>query len=456
MSNRESRIGDFQTPLSRREWLKLASLGAVGASASGWLENLAHAAVANPPQQRRRSCILLWMSGGPTQTDTFDMKPDHENGGEFDPINTATNGIRISEHLPQVARQTNDMAIIRSMTSREGDHGRATYYLRTGYLPQGAIQYPTIGSLLSKELGTDTSALPNFVSIAPYRRFNPAAFAPGFLGPRFAPLLVGDQVVINRQQDNYDEALRVQDLELPSNVTTAQADSRINILQQMEQEFVTQHPGVSAQSHQTAYQRAVRLMRTEAAAAFNLEDENAQTRDRYGRNLFGQGCLLARRLVERGVPFIEVNLSGFGGNALGWDTHNRNFENVERLCDILDPAWASLMNDLRQRGLLETTTIVWMGEFGRTPRINRNGGRDHFPAAWSAVLAGGGIDGGRTYGATSADGTTVADNAVTVPDLLATVCSAVGINPRQQNMSNIGRPIRITDPVGSPIEEVLS
>jgi uncharacterized protein (DUF1501 family) len=456
MSKFSSRIGDFKTPLTRREWLTLSSLGVAGASMSGWLEQLAAAQAGNPT--RRRSCILLWMSGGPSQMDTFDLKPGHANGGPYQEINTSVEGIRISQHLPQLARKMNQMAIIRSMTSREGDHGRATYLLRTGYLPQGAIQYPTLGSLVSRELGSEASPLPNFVAIAPYRRFNPAAFGPGFLGPRYAPLLVGDQVNLGGQQNqNYDETLRVEDLTLPGEVTNEQADARINILQQMEQEFVNQHPGVSAQSHQTAYTRAVRLMRTSASAAFNLTEENAATRDRYGRNLFGQGCLLARRLVERGVPFIEISLGGFNGNALGWDTHNQNFTNVQRLSEVLDPAWASLMDDLQTRGLLETTTIVWMGEFGRTPRINQQQGRDHYPNAWSTVLAGGGIRGGQVFGRTSADGTTVeSERPTTVPDFLATVCRALGIDPTRQNMSNIGRPIRITDPAAQPIQEILA
>ncbi len=455
----KNRRGDFESPLSRRELLTLAGSGVIGYSMSGWLERLAAATSNNP--QRRRACILLWMSGGPSQTDTFDMKPDHANGGSFRPIQTNVPGIQICEHLPQVARQMDKMSIIRSMSSREGDHGRATYYLRTGYLPQGAIQYPTMGSYLSKELGSENAPLPNFVSIAPYRRFNPAAFGSGFLGPQFAPLLVGDNVrpfvAQQGQNTDYETALRVQDLAPPEGIPAPQTNSRIDILQQMERDFVSRHPDVPARSHQTAYERAVRLMRTEAANAFNLDEEPSRTRDRYGRNLFGQGCLLARRLVERGVPFVEVTLSGYAGNALGWDTHSNNFANVERLCNVLDPAWASLMGDLRSRGLLDTTTIVWMGEFGRTPRINRNTGRDHYPQAWSTVLAGGGICGGTVHGATSADGTRVlGERATSVPDLLATVCRALGVNPRRQNMSNVSRPIRLVDPAAESIQEILA
>jgi uncharacterized protein (DUF1501 family) len=224
----------------------------------------------------------------------------------------------------------------------------------------------------------------------------------------------------------------------------------------MEKDFVARHPGVSPQSHQTAYDRAVKLMRGEAARAFNLDDEPAAVRDAYGRNLFGQGCLLARRLVERGVPFVEVTLGGLGGGVFGWDTHANNFDQVQRLCGTLDPAWSTLMKDLKERGLLDSTLIVWMGEFGRTPKINGGRGRDHYPNAWSTVLAGGGIKGGQVVGKTSADGTTVEERPVSVQDFLATICSALGIDLDRTNQSNVGRPIRIVDKAATPIQEIVS
>jgi hypothetical protein len=445
--------------LSRRELFKLSTAGVVGFSMSGWLETLAADTASHP--QRRRSCILLWMNGGPSQTDTFDLKTGNPNGGPFRPIQTAVPGVQISEHLPKIARNMRDVTIIRSMTSREGDHGRATFLMRTGYLPQGPIQYPTLGSLISKELGRSDSPLPNFVSIAPFRQFNQAAYAPGFLGPQYAPLLVGDTSNRNFNNgpggtENYQEALRVQDLQPPGEVTRAQVDARINLLVDMERDFVARHPGVSPQSHQTAYDRAVRLMRTAASTAFDLDEEPARLRDAYGRNLFGQGCLLARRLVERGVPFIEVSLGSFNGPGLNWDTHGQNFNIVQRLSAILDPAWGTLMEDLRDRGLLEDTLIVWMGEFGRTPRINPQQGRDHFNTAWTTVLAGGGIRGGRLVGRTSADGQTIEDRPVSVGDFLATICGALGIDPTKQNMSNVGRPIRLVENNSRPIQEIIA
>jgi hypothetical protein len=442
--------------LTRRELFKLAAAGVVGYSASGWIEALANASANNP--QRRRACILLWMNGGPSQMDTFDLKPGHVNGGEFREIQTAVPGIRISEHLPKIARNARDLVIVRSMSTQEGDHGRATFLMRTGYRPTGPIQYPTLGSLVSKELGRDDNPLPNFVSISPYRIFSPAAYGPGFLGPQYAPLLVGDagnRIFVQQPNSNdYEQQLRVEDLTPPGDVNRSQLDARINLLEEMEREFVQRHPGLSPQSHQTAYERAVRLMRTSASAAFNLTEEPARLRDAYGRNQFGQGCLLARRLVERGVPFVEVSLGGFAGNNLGWDTHQQNFNTIRQLSQILDPAWGTLMEDLRERGMLESTTIVWMGEFGRTPRINPQRGRDHFPNAWTTVLAGGGLNGGQVYGRTSADGMTVETRPTSVADLVATVCRALGIDHTRQNMSNVGRPIRVADAGSRPLPGV--
>ena len=217
----------------------------------------------------------------------------------------------------------------------------------------------------------------------------------------------------------------------------------------MEADFLASRPGPGTASHVNAYDRARRLERLAAAQAFDLATEPAGLRDRYGRSGFGQGCLLARRLVERGVPFVEVTLGG-------WDTHDNNFEQVRNLSGILDAGWSTLMGDLRQRGLLDDTVVVWMGEFGRTPGINTRNGRDHFPPAWSIVLGGGGIVGGQVVGRTSASGTAVEDRPVGVPDLIATVCLALGLDPNKQNQSNVDRPIRLADPAARPLREVLS
>ena len=435
--------------LSRRDWLKLSAAGAIGCSMSGWLENLAVAAAKSP--ERKRACILLWMAGGPATIDLWDVKAGHANGGPTKEIDTNVPGIKISEHLPKLATHMQDMVLVRSMSTKEADHGRATYYLRTGRVPGGPVQYPPLGSFVAKELESPDAELPSFVSISPFRGLNPAAFTPGFLGPQYAPLIVGENAAFGGQPGgDIARALRVRDLDLPKDVNAKRSTARIDMLDEMEQEFLAQHASVAAQSHRTAYQRAITMMRSSAVKAFNLDDEPAKLRDAYGRNLFGQGCLLARRLVERGVPFIEVGLNG-------WDTHAQNFDQVKRLSGTLDPAWATLLEDLKEKGLLESTLIVWMGEFGRTPKIAKDrSGRDHWAVSWSTVLAGGGLKGGQVVGKTSPDGMTIEERKVEVPDLLGTVCLALGLDPRKQNNSNVGRPIRLVEPTAKPIKEVVA
>ncbi len=237
------------------------------------------------------------MHGGPAQTDTFDLKPGHANGGPFKEIATTVPDLMFSEHLPLLAKQAKHLALVRSMTSREGDHERAAYYLRTGYRPEGAIQYPPLGALLSKELGGGEAALPGFVSIAPALATSPATFTPGFLGPEYAPLIVGNQAAARGPMLDFDKVFRVQDLKPSSEIKQGRLDARVELLKGFHEDFVASHPSVPTLSHQAAYDRAVRLMRTSAARAFDLDEEPAKLRDRYGRNLFGQGCLLARRLV---------------------------------------------------------------------------------------------------------------------------------------------------------------
>ncbi|MFL5338757.1 MAG: DUF1501 domain-containing protein [Gemmataceae bacterium] len=444
---------------NRRDWLRYAAVGAVGCSLSGWLARLA-AEGGNDPK-RKRACILLWMNGGPSQTDTFDLKPGHANGGPFKEIGTNVPGIRFSEHFPELAKRTDKLAIIRSMATKEADHGRATYQMHTGRVPGGPIQYPALGAVVAKELEAEAAELPGFVSIAPFRFLSPGAYESGFLGPKYAPLIVGENggqlVPPPGQQQDPAGALKVQDLDRPAGVKGERSASREKLLDEMEQDFAAGRPGAPAHSHRAAYKAALTMMDAKAVKAFDLSEEPAKLRDRYGRNLFGQGCLLARRLVERGVPFVEVTLSGVPGQqVLGWDTHQNNFETIKKLSGVLDPAWATLMDDLKDHGLLDTTTIVWMGEFGRTPRINSNQGRDHWANAWSTVLAGGGIKGGQVIGKTSADGLQVTERPVSVPDLLATVGQALGLDINKQNQSNVGRPIRLVEPGAKPIKEVLS
>jgi hypothetical protein len=323
--------------------------------------------------------------------------------------------------------------------------------MRTGYLPGGPIHYPSIGALISKALERPGAEMPGFVSIATKRSLSPEAFGSGFLGPQYAPLLVGENANFNPQQPEQaiDQSLRVQDLDRPGDVAVSRDAGRIRLLDEMEEDFAQSHPGVASHGHLTAYRRAVTLMRSSSIKAFHLDEEPKALRDAYGRNLFGQGCLLARRLVERNVPFVEVNFDN-------WDTHQQNFEQVKRLSGVVDAAWSTLLDDLKTRGLLDTTLIVWMGEFGRTPKINQQQGRDHWATSWATVLAGGGIKGGSVVGKTSDDGMAVTERPIAVPDLLATVGLALGIDIRSQNRSNVERPIRFVDPKAEPLKEIIA
>jgi uncharacterized protein (DUF1501 family) len=438
---------DFFSDYSRRDFLRMSLAGALGVSFSGWLPRLARAADGT----KHKACILLWMPGGPSQTDTFDLKPGHENGGPFKEIETAVPGVKISEHLPQLAKQAKDLAIIRSLTSKEGDHGQATALMLTGYRPQaGGLDYPSIGSLIAKELGRDDDVLPGYVSVSPFGLRD--AGGAGFLGPQYAPLTVTGASDDPEARAN----LSIENLAPPKSVSKESLQERFKILAFLQEDFGKRATSASAAAHRANAEKAMKMIESQARHAFKLEEETAQLRDAYGRNRFGQGCLLARRLVERGVSFVEVALAGAGQAALGWDTHANNFEQVKTLSEILDPGYATLIHDLRERGLLESTMVVWMGEFGRTPKINANRGRDHFPIAWSVVLAGGGLKCGQVIGRTDAGGDAVKDRPVTPPDLLATICAGLGIDHTKENITPIGRPIAIVETGGEPIRELVA
>lgn len=442
----------------RRDFLRASGLGLLGASASGWLHGLGRAFAQELVQQgKTRHCILLWMTGGPSQLDTFDLKPGHENGGPFKEIETAAPGVRFSEHLPQLAKLADKLAIVRSLSTKEGDHGRGTHVMRTGHPPQGPVRHPSIGASLAMELGRDDAALPNYVSISPFRAFSQDAFGPGFLGPRHAPLTVAaadrPAAAAPANAQGFAE-LKVDDLQAPAGVTDSQLNTRLDLWHVLQGGFLKTHRGPTPIAQNTLVERAVKLMRSDAVQAFDLAQEQDEVRERYGKGRFGQGCLLARRLVERGVPFIEVSLGSTANNAIGWDTHQDNFNGVKSLSGELDAGWATLLRELDERGLLASTTILWLGEFGRTPRINPQTGRDHFPAAWSCVFAGGGIRGGQVYGRTSADGMSVEEGKVDVAEILATFSSACGVAPDTSHVSDIGRPIKIAE--GEPIRAILS
>ncbi len=427
---------------TRRDLLRLSLASACGVSFSGWLPRLARAAAA--AEGNHKACILLWMAGGPSQTDTFDLKPGHANGGPSKTIETAVPGIHISQNLPGVAQRMKDLAIIRSLTTPEGDHDRATRLMLTGHRPgQEGVNYPSVGSLFAKELGDAANELPHYVSISPFQLGDAAG--PGFLGPNYAPLIVSGESNDPEARAN----LTVENLRPPAGISKGSLDRRFEISKFLQDDFSKRAKSPSTSTHQANFDRARRIIESNAKGAFRLDEEPAALRDKYGRSRFGQGCLLARRLIERGVAFVEVTLEG-------WDTHSDNFAAVKRLCDTLDPAWSTLIDDLRERRLLDSTLVVWMGEFGRTPKINPTNGRDHFPKAWSAVLGGGGVKGGQVVGDTGKAGTEVASRPVKIADYYATLCAGIGIDPETENISPEGRPIPLVDRGGKVIEEIVN
>lgn len=440
---------------SRREMLRLFGLGLLGGSCSGWLPALAEELAED--KRRRRQCVLLWMSGGPSQTDTFDMKPGHVNGGEFHEVATSAPGLRFSEHLPSLGKQADQLAVVRSLSTKAGDHSRGTHLVRTGHTPGADVRYPSIACALAKQLRNERLNLPNYVCVTPSQEINPAAFGPGFLGPRYAPAIVGAASTGGPSAPAADQTtqrgyadLRIENLAAPPGIEAARAARRMELWNALQKDFLGRRRDRSVAAHDTLYRRAVEMMRGDARAAFDLLGEPVAVRDAYGPGQFGQGCLMARRLIERGVPFVEVALGG----AAGWDTHVDNFSQVRRLSEELDAGWGSLMRELSERGLLETTTILWIGEFGRTPQINSNAGRDHHPKAWTCVFAGGGIRGGQAYGRTSADGGSIEENQVGIGDVLATLAAAVGVDPEFENITNSDRPIKLAE--GKPIREILA
>jgi hypothetical protein len=418
---------------SRRDFMKLSAMGLFGASYSGWMNVLAaHAsgATANP-KAKAKSCILLWMDGGPSHKDTLDLKPSSKGAGDFKPIKTAASGIEISEHFAKIAKVMNHGAILRGMSTSEGAHPRAKFNLHTGYREgQGGVIYPSIGSIVSKELGKSESPLPNYVTIGN------RSYGSGFLGPKHQPLVVTDP------------ARGVQDL--APLVRGQQFDSRVTLLQEMESAFYHDYQADSINDHKTTYARAVSMMQSKEAKAFDLSAEKSETKAAYGDSRFGSSCLMARRLVEVGIPFVEVNLGG-------WDTHLDNFGRVKSLSTTVDQSLSALVNDLKDRGMLDSTLVIWMGEFGRTPNINTRGekpGRDHYPRAWSLMMFGGGVRGGTVYGRTDKEGATVEDGKTNAMDFLATVCELMGIDHSKENETPTKRPIRIVDK-GKAIKAIM-
>ena len=422
--------------LSRRAFLRDVAAGAAGASLLSWTDAVRVRAA--ELRKQGLAVILLFMQGGPSQFETFDPKPGTETGGPTKAIDTAAPGVQVAEHWPEVAKQMKDLALLRGMTGREGNHQRATYLLHTGYVPSGAIKYPSLGSLVARELADPAFDLPHFVTVGgPGPAGQGAALGAGFLGMTYAPFAVQDP---NRLPVN---------VALPDGVDDRRLQRRLGLLDKLEKDFAEAGGQSKVQEHRDLVGTASQMVTSPRLKAFDLSQEKDGLRDVYGRSPFGQACLLARRLVETGVTFVEVNNSG------NWDTHQDNFNAVKRLAGTTDPGFATLVRDLKERGLLERTLVIWMGEFGRTPTVNGRTGRDHYPRAFNVALAGAGVQGGRVVGRTDKDGRDVAERPVSVSDLFCTFCRALKIDPRKENQSSIGRPIKIVDG-GEAVKELFA
>ena len=380
-------------------------------------------------KRRRKSAVLLWMGGGPSTMDIWDLKPGAPTGGPFRPI--ATSGdVQISEHMPLMAKQMHNMAIVRSMSTREADHGRGRYYMHTGYVPNPNIEHPSYGAVLSQQLSHQRPEL----EIPPFVTVGGGSVGPGFLGMAWAPFSVNS----NGQVRNLQMGLEDQRLY-----------QRMYALDLIESGFINQRRGSAASDHQKILKKTLNLMTSSQMDAFKVASEPENVQERYGNTNFGRGCLMARRLVEQGVPFIEVDLGG-------WDNH-QNIHATLRDTKLpeLDQAMSALVEDLEQRGLLEDTAIIWMGEFSRTPRINGNAGRDHWARSWSVVVGGGGMNGGIAVGETNSDGTRVETEPYTSQDVMASVCKALGISLQTTFTSQNGRPMKIANS-GKIIKELFS
>ncbi len=419
---------DGQGVVSRRGFIRSVGLGAAGLAAASFTDIMA--LQAEELRKRQMACILLWMNGGPSQFDTFDPKPNTPNGGETKAINTSVSGIQVAEFWPHTAKMMKDIALIRSMTNKEGNHQRATYQLHTGYSPSGTVKHPSFGSVTAAELGDPKFDLPHIVSIG-----NGPTVGAGILGVAYEPFLVANA------------------LQPPQNVApqvpVARFSRRLGLLQSLEASGFASTGGMDrVREHHSVYKQTAGMVLSPRIKAFDLEGEDAKLRAAYGQNPFGQGCLLARRLVQTGVTFVEVRLGG-------WDMHNNLKDRMTTVAGQADAGLATLISDLKAKGMLDKTLVIWMGEFGRTPKINPTAGRDHFPRVFNVALAGGGVKGGQVIGSSNPTGTDVKDRPVAVNDLMASFYHSLKIDPKKENMSPLGRPIKLVDG-GTSVKELFA
>ncbi len=406
----------------------LAGAAALAAPATAFTNTL----LANAPdmQKRHKAAILLWMGGGPSTMDIWDLKPGAATGGPFRQISTSADGVAISEHMPMMAQNMHQMAIVRSMSTREADHMRGRYYMHTGYVPNPNVEHPSYGAVIAHELASQVPHL----EIPPFVSVGGGSVGPGFLGMTWAPFVV-------------ESSGRVRNLDM--GIDQARVNQRLQMLATIEKRFIGENRGGSAEDHAKVLDRTVKLMTSDQMQAFKVDQEPEAVRERYGNTGFGKGCLMARRLVEQGVPFIEVDLGG-------WDNHQGIFATLaDNKLPELDQAMSALVEDLVQRGLYDDTAVIWMGEFGRTPNINGDGGRDHWARSWSVVVGGAGFRRGVVVGETSSDGREIVTEPYSSQDLMASVLKSLGISLETTFTAANGRPMKIANS-GRVIQELFA
>jgi uncharacterized protein (DUF1501 family) len=413
--------------LSRRQFLIGASLGS-----AAWLTPISHLLARAAEEKKRepaRSIILLWLQGGPSQLETFDPHPGTAIAAGTGAIPTALEGVQLAPGLERTAEELGSMVLVRSMVSKEGDHERGTYTMKTGFRPDPTVVHPSIGAILCHELPQVGTDIPRHVSILPGQWPGRG----GYLGDRY-------------------DAFRMDDPARPvpdtsSHLSKQRDEERLRHLDVVERAFARgRQRRVEATLHRETITSARKMMTSEQLKAFDVNEEPLAVRRAYGETPFGRGCLAARRLIEVGVRCVEVTLPG-------WDTHVSNHESIKPLLKILDPALSGLVSDLRKRGQLDRTIVLCAGEFGRTPTVNALGGRDHWPVGFSIALAGGGIRGGQVHGATDPEGKKGPTDPVNVADLYASILTAVGIDTKKVNQTPIGRTVRFSE--GKPVEALL-
>ena len=381
---------------------------------------------------KAKSVIFVKAIGGISQVDSFDIKEANTDAMKGSaPIKTSADGIRVGKHFPLIAKQMHNVALINSMFNTQGAHGPAQYLMATGYESRGTIIHPQFGAWVSKLTNNKKTVLPSFIKSGGFR----GSLGGGFFGSRYAALPVPTP----------NEGIK--NIQLSRGTNQQKFDKQFSLLKEMNNEFASKVKHKQVKEYHQVYEEAAKLMQSKDLEAFDISKESKKLKDAYGNNEFGQSCLLARRLAEKGVPFIEVSQSG-------WDHHGALYEGFKEIAPIMDQAVGALLADLQQRGMLENTMVVFATEFGRGPKMSGNGGRNHHPTAYTCWMAGGGVKGGQAYGKTDAMGGKIVENKVKVADFNATIAYAMGLNTKHIEMTETGRPIQITDK-GKPVTAIF-